>query len=289
MHLKALPFEIKHKAGSPQKDHRHDKADRLRGDGGDRSARGTHIQRRRHQHNVQHHIDNRRDQHKNQRVAGIAHTTQHRTDTVVAEHKNGARHTDVEIPLGFGIGFRRCGQCVQHRLAQQHHHRHHHARDRIQAEHGADGALDLLLPSRADKLGDHHGAAHRQTADEVDDQNGDLAADTDRRGTHHTAKLTHDQHIRHVIQRLQQIGCQKRQRKQHQLLGNAALCQILLKLAHEGSSLSRSLFPKKRSGAKAPHLSLIFMYIRIPCFAALSTPNPASCKKRLQFCPNRLQ
>ena len=105
------------------------------------------------------------------------------------------------------------------------------ARDQVEGEHGGDGTLHILLPFGADVLGDENGASHRQAADELDDQDRHLAAHGDGGGANRPAEAADDQHIRHVVQRLEQIGQQKRQREAHQLPHYTATGQIILELA----------------------------------------------------------
>ena len=147
-------------------------------------------------------------------------------------HENGAAHADVQIGQGFVKGLRRGVQGDEDiPAAQEHHHGDDRAADAVQGEHGAHRFGDFLLPLRSDVLGDEHRAAHGQAADEVDDQDGHLAAQPHGGGAHGAAEPADDEHVRQIVQRLEQIGGQKGQRKQKQLLGHAALGQIVLKFA----------------------------------------------------------
>ena len=193
-----------------------------------------------HQQQIQDNIDDAGNGDENQRMLGIPHSPQNSADRVVSHDKKRAAHADIEVSQGFVEGLGRGVHPPQDGRAQQEHHdSDDRPADGIKGEHGAHRLGNLLLPFGADILGDEYGASHRQAADEVDDQNGHLPAHADGGSPHRAVEPADDEHVGHVVQRLQQVGCQKRQGKQQKLLGHAALGQIVLKFTQTLTSTSR--------------------------------------------------
>lgn len=140
------------------------------------------------------------------RAFAVAQPAEDGADDVIRRDKRDADETDREVGDRAVYGFRWRGHNGNDRA--NHNQKNHGHRDRYRHEqrYGVSDILRRLLSiSRADRLTDADGRAHRKADDHHRQHVHDLRSDGNGGGAGDALKLTDDEQIRHAVERLQKI------------------------------------------------------------------------------------
>ena len=163
-----------------------------------------------HEHQIQHQIDHRGYGDENKGVLGIAHASENGADQVIAVDEHQTQHAGHAVLPGIVETFRRgihgVQECVQTEITYN---GQSHGADKRHGEHGADGTANSVPVACTDVLGQDHlsgvGEAHHQKCEEMQH----VAADGYCGKSLSAHKLPDDDHIHHVVDRLEQVGAEQ--------------------------------------------------------------------------------
>ena len=180
-----------------------------------------------HEQNVHADVGQGRDGQEVEGGLAVAQRGEDAGGDVVEEHEGQAQHVDVQIQRGICQNFVRGVDELQQAVAAHQTNEHQHgAQHGGTDQRGVDRGLHLVVVLRAEVAGHDDRAADVAAEGEGDEDQGDLVA-----VAHGSQRVLADELACHkavgdVIQLLQQIPRDHRQRKQHKALCDISLCQI---------------------------------------------------------------
>ena len=205
--------------------------------GQDRSQRHTlnaHIKGQ-DEHQIQHRIHNGTDHQEIEGPLGIAHRPEDTRADVIEHQTQNAAEIDGEIGGGFWQHILRGLHQPQHKGCHaEAHASEDHAQNQGHGDGGMDGFFHLVVPFRTVILADDHARTGRKAHKETDEH-----IDNGAHGAHGGVslvadKLTHHPGIHGVVQLLEDIAHQQRQRKQNNVTDDVSFrhVHILAPLGH---------------------------------------------------------
>ena len=180
------------------------------------------------EHEIADDVGDTGDADKDKRRSGIPEAAKNGGEGVVGEHRSDPRGVDEDIASRLFDSLGRRPEQVNYRVGQREQQRRDDdAEGDEEREHRADGILDLMLLSRAEKASDHYRASHGEADDDAVYHEDELAADRDRGESRGVGELSDDYHVGRAVERLQQVRRHIRDREARQQQRDAALGQRL--------------------------------------------------------------
>ena len=206
-----------------QPDRAQQRADEL---GEDRRKRGAPYAQREHGHEqqIEHDVEQRRDDEEVQRRAAVAHGAHDPAEGVVHHHADRAGKDDADIgdgELHHVLG--RAHQAQQPGRERRAGERQQRGGDQVEGHGGVDRQTHLFLVPRAEEAGDDDARADRDADEEADEQKAQVARRADGGERAVADEIAHDQRVRHVIELLKQVPDEHGRGKAEHLSADAAL------------------------------------------------------------------
>ena len=204
------PGVVLHPAHPPQA---HEEAASLGDDGGRRRSRHAPVEHC-HEEQIQRHVQYGGGHEVVQRVEAVAQRLHDGHADVVEDDREHAAEIDAEIGQRVGQHRgRRMGQQQQLRHQQRPHHRREHRRGDPEQEIGVDGLRYVLFVPRSIVPGDDDAAAHSDTVEETDDEEGEVAAGADGGKGFVLGEIPQHPGVGQVVELLEELAEEHRQRK----------------------------------------------------------------------------
>ena len=181
-----------------------------------------------HKPDVQNHIDEGRNGQENQRHHRVSHGPEKEGKEVIQKDKQNSHKHRCHILPGHVHQFRRGLQQLQNRLHPRVENQVQPNRDRQNKPEGQpDIPFQLFFVSGAVIRGEECAAAHAKTDDDGGQKHHQGIGRPHRRQGIGADAFAHHQGVHQIVDLLQQVSCDHRQRKPKQLLKNRPLGQIL--------------------------------------------------------------
>lgn len=230
--------------------HAQEHADELRNNGGQRSAVHIHFEHADEQ-DIQHHIGDGGDDEIVKRVAAIPHRLHDAPALVIHHQADAARKVGTDIADRLRHDILRGAHPLKDLRGEEHpHDGEENARSQTEGDIGMDGRAHFFDLTGAEVAGDHHACAHRDAAEEADQQE-DEGAGAGNGGEGAVAQhIADDEGIGGIIELLEQKAQEQRHRKGDQLLADGAFCHADFGFCHSAViSFSFSLHARGVLGA----------------------------------------
>ena len=172
-----------------------------------RSGSGSTPMKDAHKYQIQHHIHQRCHRNKHHGQLTFTHAPENRTQRIIAIDKNHAAAANHQVPHSFIPG--RTGGIHQSQNALVEYYAdcaHDHRQNQLSGQQGTNG-LGYFFAFHSNLLRNNNLSSIREAHSYCQEQIGQLSPDAHRRKARRSAKLPHNNHIHHAVNRLQQI-CQ---------------------------------------------------------------------------------
>ena len=176
---------------------------------------------------IQHNIQQRRKADEIKRMLRVAHAPQNRAHCIVSVNENNARHGNTGIGQGLRERFRRRMHQFHDLPAEQKSYPGDAAgKDKQCSAHGSDKTAQFIMLLCTDILGDQHLARAGKPHGDKRHAVHYVPADRNSGKPHLAQRLSYYDHIRHIVDNLQQMGQEHWHGKTDKLPVHVSCCKI---------------------------------------------------------------